>query len=59
MSDETWATAFADLLVGCGRDASVHSGYSWLITALSEFVSEIRGVLGVGVEVLMDSTMLV
>jgi hypothetical protein len=39
--------------------ASIHTAHSWLVTALAEFISEVRGALGVGVEVLTDPTMLV
>jgi hypothetical protein len=41
------------------RDASVHTAHSWLVTALAEIISEVRGALGVGVEVLTYPTMLV
>jgi hypothetical protein len=43
MSDDAWAIAFADHLARCGRDASVHTGHSWLVTVLAEISSEIRG----------------
>jgi hypothetical protein len=60
MSDEAWAIAFASShLARCGKDAWVHTGHSWLVTALAEIISEVRGALGVGVEVLLDPTMLV
>jgi hypothetical protein len=59
MSDDAWAIAFADHLARCGGDASVHTALSWLVTALAEIISEVRGALGVGVEVLTDPTMLV
>jgi hypothetical protein len=59
MSGDALATAFANHLARCGGDASVHTAHSWLVTALAEIVSEIRGALGVVVEVLTDPTMLV
>jgi hypothetical protein len=59
MSDDAWATAFADHLARYGGDAYVHTAHSWLVTALAEIISEARGALGVGVEVLTDPTMLV
>jgi hypothetical protein len=58
MSDDAWATAFADHLARCGGDASVHTTHSWLVTALAEIVTEVRGALGDGVEVLAYPTML-
>jgi type II secretory pathway predicted ATPase ExeA len=36
-----------------------HSAHSWSMTALKEIISEVRGALGVGVEVLTGPTMLV
>jgi hypothetical protein len=59
MSDDAWATTFADHLARCGGDASVHTAHSWLVTALAEIISEIPGALGVDVEFLTDPTMLV
>jgi hypothetical protein len=59
MSDVAWATAFADHLARCGGNASVHTAHSWLLTALAEIISEVRGALGVGVEALTDPTLLV
>jgi hypothetical protein len=59
MSDDAWATAFADHLAQLGEDALVYTAHSWLVTALADIISEVRGVLGVGVEVLTDPTMLV
>jgi hypothetical protein len=59
MSDDAWAAAFADHLAQFGGDASVHTAHSWLVKALAEIISEVRDALGVGVEVLTDSTMLV
>jgi hypothetical protein len=59
MSHDEWAIAFADHLARCGENASVHTAHSWLVTALAEIISEVRGPLGVGVEVLTDPTMLV
>jgi hypothetical protein len=59
MSDDAWATAFADHLDRCNGDASVHTAHSWLVTALAEIIFEVRGALGVGVEVLTYPTMLV
>jgi hypothetical protein len=56
MSDGAWATAFADHLSRCGGDASVHTAHSWSATALAEVISEVRGALGVGDEVLKDPT---
>jgi hypothetical protein len=58
MSDDAWATAFANHLARCGEDASVRTALSWLLTALAEIISEVRGALAVGVEVLTDPTML-
>jgi hypothetical protein len=46
-------------LARCGEDASVHTAHSWLVTAIAEIISEVRGALGVGVEVLTNPTMLV
>jgi hypothetical protein len=51
--------AFVDYLAGCGGDASVHTAHSWLVAALAEIIFEVRGALGVGVEVLTYPTMLV
>jgi hypothetical protein len=59
MSDDAWATTFAGHLARCGGDTLVHTAHSWLVTALAEFISEVRGALGVGVEVLTYPTMLV
>jgi hypothetical protein len=59
MSEDAWTTAFANHLARCGGDASVHTALSWLVTALAEIISEVRGALGVGVKVLKDPTMLV
>jgi hypothetical protein len=59
MSDDAWPTAFADHLARCGGDASVHTAHSWLVTAVAEIIYEVRGALGVGVEVPTDSAMLV
>jgi hypothetical protein len=59
MSDDAWATVFADHFGRCGGDASVHTAHSWLVPALAEIISEVRGALGDGVEVLTDPTMLV
>jgi hypothetical protein len=50
---------FAAHLARCGGDASVHAAHSWLVAAPAEIISEVRGGLGVGVEVLLDPTMLV
>jgi hypothetical protein len=54
MFDDAWLTAFAGHLARCGGDASVHTANSWLVQALAEFISEVRGALGVGIEVLTD-----
>jgi hypothetical protein len=59
MSDDAWATSLAIHLARCGGDASVHAVHSWLVTALAEIISEVRGVLGFGVKALTDPTMLV
>jgi hypothetical protein len=59
MSDDAWATVVPDYLARSGGDISVHTAHSWLVTALAEIISEVRGALGVGVEVLTDPTMLV
>jgi hypothetical protein len=56
---DAWAIAFANHLARCSGDASVHTTHSWLVTFLAEIISEVRGALGVGVEVLTDPTMLV
>jgi hypothetical protein len=58
MSDDGWATAFADHLARCGGDALAHTAHSCLVTALAEIISEVRGALGVGVEVLTYPTVL-
>jgi hypothetical protein len=52
LSDDAWATAFVDHLARCGGDASIHTVHSWLVKALAEIISEVRGALGVGVEAL-------
>jgi hypothetical protein len=52
MSDDAWATTFTVYLTRCGGDASVQTDHSWLVTALAETISEVRGALGVRVEVL-------
>jgi hypothetical protein len=59
MSYDAWATAFAYHLGRCGGYASVHAAHFWLVTAFAEIVSEVRGALGVGIEVHMDPRMLV
>jgi hypothetical protein len=59
MSHDAWAIAFADHFARCGGNVSVHTAHSWLVTALTEIISKVRGALGVGVEVLTDPTMLV
>jgi hypothetical protein len=46
-------------LARCGGNASVHTVHSWLVTALAEIITEVRGALGDGVEVLAYPTMLV
>jgi hypothetical protein len=56
MSDDAWATAFAYHLARYGGDFSVHTANSWLVTALAEVISEVRGALVVGDEVLTDPT---
>jgi hypothetical protein len=59
MSDDVWATAFADHLARYGGDASNYSAHSLLlVTAGAEIISEICGALGVGVEVRTNPTML-
>jgi hypothetical protein len=58
MSD-MWANPLVDHLARCGGDASVHTVHSWLVTTLTEIISEVRGALGAGVEVLTYPTMLV
>jgi hypothetical protein len=57
ISDDAGGTAFADHLARCGGDAYVHIAHSWLVTTLAEINSEVRGTLGVGVEVLTDPMM--
>jgi hypothetical protein len=59
MSNDVWAIALAHHLARCGGDALVHTAPSWLVTALAEIITEVRGALGVGVEVLTHPTMLV
>jgi hypothetical protein len=59
MLDGPWAITFIDHLARCDGDASVHTAHSWIVTALAEIISEVRGAFGVGVEVLTDPTMLV
>jgi hypothetical protein len=59
MSDDAWATAFADHFARPGGDASVHTADSWLVTAFAEVISEVRRALGVSVEVHTDPAMLV
>jgi hypothetical protein len=59
MSYDAWATTFADHSTRRGGDASVHTAHSCLVTALAEIISEVRGALGVGVEVLTNPSMLV
>jgi hypothetical protein len=39
------------------RQFVFHTAHSWFVTALAEIMSEIRGALVVGVEVLTDPTM--
>jgi hypothetical protein len=46
MSDDAWATTFANHLPRCGGDPSVHTAHSWLVTALAAIMSEVRGALG-------------
>jgi hypothetical protein len=57
MLDDTCANAFSDPLARCGGDTLAHTAHFWLVTALAEIVSEARGALGVGVEVLTDPMM--
>jgi hypothetical protein len=45
MSDEALDTTFGDHLARCGGDAQVHTGPSWLVTALAESTSEARGII--------------
>jgi hypothetical protein len=59
MSDDAWAIAFSDHLARCCGDASVHPAHCWLVTVLAEIISEGRGALRVGVEILTNPTMLV
>jgi hypothetical protein len=59
MSDDAWATAFDHHLARGGGDASVHTAHSWLVTAISEVISEVRDTLGVGLEVLTYPTMFI
>jgi hypothetical protein len=56
-SDDAWATVVGDHLARFGGDASIHTAHSWLVTALAKVISEVRGALGVGVEVLTYPTM--
>jgi hypothetical protein len=58
MSDDARATAFVDHLARCDGDASVHFAHSRLVSAFAVIVSEVRGALGVGVEVPTAPTML-
>jgi hypothetical protein len=57
-SDDAFANAFFYHLARYGGTASIHTAHSWSVTALAEIISEVRGALGVGVEVLTDPTML-
>jgi hypothetical protein len=59
MSNDVRAIALVDHLARCGGDPLVHTAPSWLVTALAEVIFEVRGALGVGVEVLTYPTMLV
>jgi hypothetical protein len=59
MSDNAYSTAFVHHLARCGGDASIHTVHSWCVAALAEISSEVRGALGVGVEVLTGPAMLV
>jgi hypothetical protein len=59
MSDDAWVTAFADHLARCGGDALVYTAHSWLVTALAEIISLVRGALGLGVEFLTYPKMLI
>jgi hypothetical protein len=47
VSDDAWAITFAANLARCGGDASVHTARSWLVTALTKIISEVRGTLGI------------
>jgi hypothetical protein len=57
LSEDAWVTAFADESARCGGDASVHTAHSWLVAALAEIIPEVRGALGVVVEVLTNPAM--
>jgi hypothetical protein len=63
MSDDTWVTTFATHLGRCGGGASVHAARTLLVSDIPCGnhlpTSEIRGALGVGIEVLTDPPMLV
>jgi hypothetical protein len=59
MSDDAWAISFTYHLARCGGGAYVHTAHPWLVSALTEIISEVRVALGVGVEVLTDPTILV
>jgi hypothetical protein len=43
-------------LIHYGKDPSLYTTHSWLMTAIAESISEVRGSLGVGAEVLKDPT---
>jgi hypothetical protein len=59
MSNDAWATVIIDHFARRGGDTSVHTAHSWLVTALAEIISEVRGALGVGVEIPIYPTMLI
>jgi hypothetical protein len=59
MSDDAWTTRVAGNLARCGGGALVYTVHSWLVTILAQFISEVRGAFGVGVEILTYPTMLV
>jgi hypothetical protein len=58
MSDDARATTFDGHLARCGGCASVDTAHSLLVAALAEFIPEVRGALGDGVEVLTHPAML-
>jgi hypothetical protein len=49
MSDDECAIAFLHHLARCGGDALDYTARSFIVTALAEIISELRGALGVGV----------
>jgi hypothetical protein len=62
MPDDGWATNFLTTWLDAAEmlwSIPLTWAHSWLVTALVEIISEVRGALRVGFEVLTDPTMLV